>query len=90
MGVIITIIIIILGLLNLYFGSFQLQQYQAGKIQTSRRLGLKTLKDTLQKTTDKNEEHKLLKIIKLYKVYLGLWLIEIILIISSIAKAAQT
>jgi hypothetical protein len=81
---------VLLGLLNLYFGSFHLQNYQTGKIHTLRRISLKILKDTLSKTTDKEEEIKLLKIIKLYKIYLGLWLIAIILIVITILEATRT
>ena len=84
----IILILIILGLLNLYFGWFHARQYQLNKIKTSGRIGLKKLQDIFQNTTDEIERVRLLKIIKLYKVYLGLWFIEIFLIIYTIAKAA--
>ena len=89
MGILIIVIIVLLGLLNFYFGSFHLQNFQTGKIQTIRRISLKILKDTLNKTSDKDEQVKLRNVIKIYKVYLGLWVIEVVLIVVTIVDATR-
>jgi hypothetical protein len=81
MIVIVIILIIPLVFLQIYLRTLNIQQYQKDLTHPIFRTRLKALVDAGQIATDESERIRVRRIATLYKIYLGLWTIEILAIL---------